>query len=130
MNGDAATRCGSERLLPVACPDLSRKPWAPRLTEEFRSGACHAGRYESSIVLAERPELVREDVRPGLAPVPASLATAIRDGRHTFEEAGGARAYFGWPADATADEGRSTIGTLGDILAEATLAALAPERAA
>src|SRR5262252_5710337 len=43
-------------LLPLVFPDLSRKPWAPRLTEEFHTGACHAGRYEGSIVLAERPE--------------------------------------------------------------------------
>ena len=127
---EAASRARTERLLPVVCPDLSRKPWAPRLTEEFRSGACHAGRYEGSIVLAERPDLVRENVRAGLPPVPASLATAIRDGKRTFEEAGGARAYFGWPAEATAEEGRASIATLGDILAEAALAALTPERAA
>src|SRR5262245_35112773 len=37
------TRARDQHLIPVACPDLSRKPWAPRLTEEFRSGACHAG---------------------------------------------------------------------------------------
>jgi creatinine amidohydrolase len=127
---DAAARSRTEQLLPVVCPDVSRKPWAPRLGEEFRSGACHAGRYEGSIVLAERPDLVRESVRAGLPPVPASLATAIRDGKRTFEEAGGARAYFGRPAEATAEEGRATVATLGDILAEAALAALTPERAA
>ena len=33
-------------------PDLTRRRLAERLTEEFRSGACHAGRYEGSIVLA------------------------------------------------------------------------------
>lgn len=122
---EAVARAGAERLLPVVSPDVSRKPWAPRLSEEFRSGACHAGRYEGSIVLAERPELVREPIRAGLPPVPASLAAAIRDGKRTFEEAGGARAYFGWPAEATAEEGRASIATLGDILAEAALAALA-----
>ncbi len=127
---DAVARARGEGLLPLACPDVTRRPWAARLTEEFRSGACHAGRYEGSIVLAERPELVRDDLRAGLPPVPASLATAIRDGRRTFAEAGGPRAYFGWPAEATAEEGRATIAALGDILAEATLAALAPERAA
>ena len=44
-------------------------------------------------------------------------------------EAGGPRAYFGAPADATADEGARTIEVLGDILSEAVLALLAPERA-
>ena len=116
----AVTRVHEEGLLPVAFPNVARKPWALRLTEEFRSGACHAGRYEGSIVLAERPELVREEIRKNLPPNASSLSEAIRNGTTTFEEAGGARAYFGWPADATSDEGRDTIATLGDILAEAT----------
>jgi creatinine amidohydrolase len=123
---DAARRAREERLLPVACPDVSRKPWALRLSEEFRSGACHAGCYEASIVLATRPELVRDAIRAGLAPNPASLSAAIRAGAATFEEAGGPRAYFGWPADATADEGRATVDALGEILAEAAMQALAP----
>jgi creatinine amidohydrolase len=115
-------------LLPVAFPDLSRKPWALRLTEEFRTGACHAGRYEGSVVLAERPDLVRNDVLASLPPNPASLSTAIREGARSFEQAGGARAYFGWPADATAAEGRETIETLGAILADAVNEVLAPAR--
>jgi len=119
-----------ERLLPVVCPDLTRKPWAPRLTEEFQSGACHAGRYEGSIVLAARPDLVRDDLRRSLKPNPASLSTAIREGKQTFEDAGGPRAYFGWPADATAEEGRATVETLGAVLAEAVSGALATGRAA
>jgi hypothetical protein len=56
---------------------------------------------------------------------PASLSTAIQNGARTFEEAGGPRAYFGWPADATAEEGRATIETLGTILADAVREALA-----
>jgi len=119
-----------ERLLPVVCPDITQKPWVSRLTEEFKSGACHAGRYEGSIVLAARPDLVRDDVRKSLPPNPASLSSAIRDGKRTFEEAGGPRAYFGWPADATVEEGRSSVETLGAVLAEAVLGALAPGRAA
>jgi hypothetical protein len=34
-------------------------------------------------------------------------------------EAGGPRAYFGFPAEATAEEGRATIDALGAMLAEA-----------
>lgn len=101
--------------------DLTRRRVAQRLTEEFRTGACHAGRFEGSVVLAETPELFRADVAGGLEPNPASLSTAIREGRTTFEEAGGERAYFGWPADATAEEGRETVRTLGALLAEAVL---------
>ncbi len=105
-------------------PDLTRKPWALRLGDEFRSGACHAGRFETSVVLATRPDLVREEVRRGLAANPASLSSAIREGVSDFESAGGPRAYFGEPAAASAGEGEATIATLGGILAEAVLAAM------
>lgn len=108
--------------LAVAFPDITRKPWALRLTDEFRSGACHAGRFEGSIVLAERPDLVRDEIRRALPPNPASLSKAIREGKQTFGEAGGPRAYFGDPAAATADEGRQTIEVLGAILEEALTA--------
>jgi creatinine amidohydrolase len=110
--------------LAVACPNLAAKPWALRLGDEFKSGACHAGQFETSIVLAERRELVREDTRAALPANPASLSRAIRDGKQSFEQAGGARAYFGFPAQATAEEGRATIEVLGEILDEAVRAEL------
>jgi creatinine amidohydrolase len=125
----AVNQARQERLLPVVWPDISKKPWALRLTEEFKSGACHAGCYEGSIVLAVSPDLVRDDIRKALPSNPASLSVAIRGGAHTFEEAGGPRAYFGSPADATADEGRATVEMLGEILADAVLAALTPAAA-
>jgi creatinine amidohydrolase len=110
--------------LAVAFPNLAAKPWALRLSDEFRSGACHAGQFETSIVLAERPELVREATRTALPANPASLSRAIRDGKQSFEQAGGPRAYFGFPAQATVEEGRATIEILGGILDEAVLAEL------
>jgi creatinine amidohydrolase len=110
--------------LVVTCPNLAAKPWALRLGDEFKSGACHAGQFETSIVLAERPEVVRDSMRAALPPNPASLSRAIRDGKQSFEEAGGARAYFGFPAQATAEEGRATIDVLGAILDEAVQAEL------
>ena len=119
----AAAAIRQEIGLPVACPVLAVKPWAPRLSEEFRSGACHAGQFETSIVLAERPDLVRA-ARAQLPDNPLSLSRAIRDGRRTFEEAGGAQAYFGSPARATAEEGRISIETLGAILDDALWAEL------
>jgi creatinine amidohydrolase len=79
-------------------------------------------------VLSEQPERVREDVRRSLAPNPASLSEAIKAGKRTFAEAGGARAYFGDPAAATAEEGRRTIDVLGEILEEAVLAEIGNER--
>jgi creatinine amidohydrolase len=118
----AAAAVRRELDLPVAFPNLTVKPWALRLGEEFRSGACHAGRFETSIVLAERSDLVRDGIRSNLPANPASLSRAIREGKQSFAEAGGPRAYFGFPADANADEGRATIETLGEILAEAVQA--------
>jgi len=98
--------------------DLTRRSVAQRLTDEFRTGACHAGRFEGSVVLAEKPDQFRGDIAAGLEANPSSLSDAIRDGRTTFAEAGGPRAYFGWPAEATAEEGRDTVDTLGRMLAE------------
>jgi creatinine amidohydrolase len=122
---DAAVNAIRRQLgLAVACPNLAAQPEGPRLGDEFKSGACHAGQFETSIVLAERPELVREDTRAALPANPASLSRAIRDGKQSFEEAGGARAYFGFPAQATAEEGRATIEVLGAILDEAVQAEL------
>ncbi len=118
---DAAGRVRAETKMAVAFPDLTRKPWALRLGDEFLSGACHAGRYEGSVVMARRGELVRDDVRRALAPNPASLSAAIAGGLTTFEQAGGRDAYFGDPAAATADEGLRTIAVLGEILEEAVV---------
>ena len=102
-------------------PDLTKRRWAEKLTEEFRSGACHAGRYETSIVLAERPAQVRADVMAALRPNPRSLVHAIESGHHTFEAAGGPDAYFGAPAEASAEEGRAIVDVLGAIVEEAVV---------
>jgi creatinine amidohydrolase len=121
---EAVKLARADRLLPIVFPDLTRKPWGTRLGDEFRSGACHAGQFESSIVIAERPEAVRDKIRASLAPNPSSLSQAIKAGKRTFEAAGGPRAYFGDPAAATADEGSRLIEALGSILEEAVLAAI------
>jgi len=120
----AAAAATAEAGGTLVFPDLTRRRWAERLTAEFRSGSCHAGRYEGSIVLAERPDLVRRDVMTALPPNPRSLVEAIRRGDTTFNAAGGVDAYFGFPAEANASEGREIIATLGMILEEAVLEAL------
>ncbi len=112
----------------IVFPDITRRPWAGRLTKEFRSGACHAGRYEGSIVLAERPDLVDEAARLALEAHPVSLSEGIAAGATRFEELGGHEAYFGDPAAATAAEGKATVAVLGEILAEAVLEAIGEVR--
>jgi creatinine amidohydrolase len=116
-----AARDGAPDEARIVFLDLTRRSAAERLTDEFRTGACHAGRFEGSIVLAEAPEQVRGEIAAELPPVPSSLSDAIREGKRSFAEAGGDRAYFGWPADATAEEGRASVETLGAMLAEAVI---------
>ena len=98
-------------------PNITRKPHALRLGEEFKSGACHAGSYETSLVMAATPFLVRREIQQRLEPNPSSLSVAIREGKGNFEEAGGPRAYFGFPADASVAEGHRLYEVLADIFA-------------
>ena len=117
----AVVQLAADRSAHVVFPDLTRRRWASRLSGEFQTGACHAGRYEGSIVLARAAEWVDEERLRGLPANPTSLVDAIRRGDRTFEQAGGSAAYFGWPAEATAKEGEQLIATLGAILAEAVM---------
>ncbi|MHC4845627.1 MAG: creatininase family protein [Planctomycetota bacterium] len=103
----------------IVFPDVTRRRLAERLGDEFRSGACHAGRYEGSLVMADDPDAVKDDVRRGLPEVPISLVDAIRSGQADFLAAGGTQAYFGAPAAASAEEGQATYAVLAAILVEA-----------
>jgi creatinine amidohydrolase len=87
----------------VACP-LTRR-WGRTLSDEFKRGDCHAGRYETSLVLAAGGE-----VRASFGELPTlglSLSAAIKAGQATFAEIGMARAYTGAPRDATETEGEA-----------------------
>jgi creatinine amidohydrolase len=97
--------------------DLVRRRNAQRLTDEFRRGSCHAGRYETSLMLADAPQLVD----PAMADLPANdvdMPAAMAAGRTDFVAMGMDRAYCGAPAEATAEEGRATFETLTDMLVE------------
>jgi creatinine amidohydrolase len=99
--------------------DLVRRRHAARLTSEFRSGACHAGQYETSLVLAERPTLVDTETMASLPPVPVNMPAAMADGKDDFLAMGMNRAYCGAPAAATVAEGQSTFDVLSEFLVEA-----------
>lgn len=102
----------------VAHLDLVRRRNAERLTDEFRSGACHAGQYETSLVLADQPGLVDTATAAELPPVPVNMASAMADGKTDFLAMGMDRAYCGDPAGASVAEGQSTFDTLTDLLVE------------
>jgi creatinine amidohydrolase len=122
---DAAVRAvlaTREGRVSVACP-LTRK-WARTLTPEFKSGACHAGQYETSIVMAAAPELVDEAARKALPAVPISLSEQLAAGVTTFAAMGMTRAYAGNPAAATVEEGVASIARLADMVVGEVRAAL------
>ncbi|RLK54786.1 creatininase family protein [Actinokineospora cianjurensis] len=99
--------------------DLLRRAAVTRLTEEFRSGSCHAGRYETSLVLADRPDLVDTDVMAALPPLLVDMPAAMGSGAQGFIEMGMGDAYCGAPAEASAEEGHDTFARLTELLVEA-----------
>jgi creatinine amidohydrolase len=112
--------CENYKKIQVLFPDKTKKPWASLLTPEFKQGACHAGSYETSLVLASRSELVREE-RKKLKPNPVNLAVLMKQGVKTFKQAGASEAYFGEPAAATVEEGKETYEILTRMVVETIL---------
>jgi creatinine amidohydrolase len=103
---------------------LSRR-WGRTLSNEFKRGACHAGSYESSLVLAARPALVREDLMGALPDVPVSLSAMIREGKQDFLSMGLTLAYAGEPARASRTEGEALYAQLATMVVTECLEALA-----
>jgi creatinine amidohydrolase len=98
--------------------DLTRGFRARELTDEVREGGSHAGQYETSLVLADHPELVRREIAERLPDVPVNLADALSAGGKDFTEIGMTDAYNGSPARATPEEGRASFEKLTDMLVE------------
>lgn len=104
-------------------PDITRRRWAGTLGDEFKSGDCHAGRYESSIVLAADGGSVREEERRRLAPKDVGLVEKMLGGAADFIEVGADEAWCGDPASASAEEGEALLDQLGRIVATTALEA-------
>jgi creatinine amidohydrolase len=107
----------------VACP-LTRR-WGRTLSAEFKSGACHAGEYETSLVLAAAPEMVDWPAAATLPDLAVSLSDGIKAGKHSFREMGLDRAYTGAPANATAEDGEEMLDRLATMIATEVAEALA-----
>ena len=125
---DAAVRAAvveREGRASVACP-LTRR-WARTLSAEFKSGACHAGEYETSLVLAAAPETVDRAAAAALPDLGVSLSEGMRAGKLSFREMGMERAYTGAPARASAEEGEALLEKLGAMIAAEVTEALAPK---
>ncbi|MHB8488077.1 MAG: creatininase family protein [Candidatus Dormibacteria bacterium] len=98
--------------------DLTRRILAEQLTPEFQRGAAHAGRYETSLVLARRPELVEDEIMRRLPAYELNMPEAMAAGHTDFLAMGMDRAYCGAPAEATAAEGDTTLATLTRLLVD------------
>jgi creatinine amidohydrolase len=117
----AAIETASKGRASVACP-LTRR-WGRTLSDEFKRGNCHAGRYETSLALAAGAE-----VRPEFASLPAvatSLSDGIKAGKTTFASMGLDRAYTGAPAEASADEGDLLYAKLAEMIVTEVIEGLA-----
>lgn len=110
---DAAVRAAAKGLRASVASPLTRR-WARTLSDEFKRGDCHAGRYETSLVLAAGAR-VAGDPR-ALPAVGVSLADAIRAGKNRFRDIGMPRAYTGAPAEATREEGEAMYALLVEMI--------------
>lgn len=99
-------------------PDNTRRGPAQRLGEEFKSGSCHAGQYETSLVLAVDDGLAKMDRAGTLPNLFVPFPEKIRAGAKNFADCGMDQAYCGNPAGGTAAEGDSLYDTLGDLAFE------------
>jgi creatinine amidohydrolase len=106
---DEAKKAGTS----VCYVDITKKRWADLLGEVFRQGD-HAGAWETSLMMAAAPDLVRERERISLPPVDG-LVAAIKKGAKSFIEAGGDDAYFGDPTAASSEDGESSFEALAEI---------------
>ena len=103
----------------ISFPNQLTRRWGRTLSDEFKRGDCHAGRYETSLLLATRPDLVDGDVAKSLAAVPISLSQAIaaaNGAQVRFADIGMQRAYTGAPAEATPAEGEATYQRLVEMI--------------
>jgi creatinine amidohydrolase len=96
----------------VACP-LTRR-WGRTLSDEFKRGNCHAGQYETSLVLAAGGHV--HDGFTSLPEIDVSLSDGIKAGNTTFASMGLARAYTGSPASASAAEGEALYAKLAHMI--------------
>ncbi len=106
------------------------KRWGRTLSGEFKRGACHAGSYESSLVLAANESLVHNELRLALPDLDVSLSQSIREGKTTFAQMGLTRAYTGEPKDASIAEGNALYLALGEMVVQECVEALERVRSA
>jgi len=89
----------------VSAPMVVSRRWGRALGDEFKSGACHAGAYEGSMICRSHPELYQRARADSLPSLSISLSEAIQRGEPGFKAIGMTLAYTGSPERAEAEEG-------------------------
>lgn len=108
----------NEQRAQAVFADVTRRRFAERLGEEFKSGDCHAGSYETSIVLHAAPETVQRPLLSTLPRVRIDLIAKMKAGASTFVEAGAIDGYCGDPRASSAEEGRDLVERLASIVVD------------
>ncbi len=99
--------------------EFTKKRWSEELGEAFAQGD-HAGAWETSLMMAAAPAMVRERERISLPPMDG-LVAPMKKGAKTFAEAGGEDAYFGDPTAASSEDGETWLDALAQILTLSTM---------
>jgi hypothetical protein len=87
---------------------------SPRREREW-----HSGELETAMMLSVRPDLVRRAVARRLRPVWVDFRAALARGARSFRDmAPGTGGYFGWPAVARAETGRSVMALRARLIAD------------
>lgn len=120
MLRDAVKAARPQARCPVGLADPADRRWSSTLTEEFSSGSCHAGQYETSLILAANEGRVRTDLQSELTSNPVPLVERIKGGAKDFVQAGAPDAYCGDPAAATIEEGEQSYAQLVEIICSVT----------
>lgn len=126
MLRDAVKEARAKAGCPIGIADPADARFAQSLTPEFASGSCHAGSYETSLVLAADARRVRSEAQRGLPRLDIDLVARIKGGAKTLADAGGAAAYCGAPADASRAEGEASYARLAEIVKTVVSELLAP----
>ena len=106
----------------VCFTDITKKRWAELLGKVFLDGD-HAGAFETSLMMASAPGMVRERERISVPPLDA-MGAAFKKGAKSFAEAGGEEAYFGDPSAASIEDGETAFEGLVEILRVSVLETL------
>jgi len=109
----------------ISAPMVVSRRWGRSLGAEFKSGACHAGAYEGSMILRSHPELFRAGRAATLPSLEISLSEAIKAGAPGFKAIGMTEAYTGAPSEASAEEGERLYQAHVEMVMSEVLEALA-----